>query len=99
VCQIFNIDKLLACFSGRPPLLSRRYVLTSLPSDISDEVLFAGKPAIEQAVKSLDSQGWNMDGKLHSTTLPRARYMLSCIRDHIMEIALGHEETPISTLL
>jgi hypothetical protein len=96
--QVFNIDKLIACFAGRPPLLSRRYVSTSMPLDLEDEVLLEGKPAIEHAVKTLD-RGWNTDGRLYSCTSRRARYLLTYTLDHIMEISLGHMATSVDTLL
>ena len=97
--KIFIIDKLTACFTGRPPLLSRRYVSTSLPLDLEDEVLLDGNQAVEKAVKSLDGGGWNTDGKLYSSTSPRARYLFCCTLDHIMEISLGQVETSVSTIL
>lgn len=41
ISKVFVIDKVAASFSGRPPLLSRKYMLTPLPLDLSDETLLA----------------------------------------------------------
>jgi hypothetical protein len=97
-CQIFNVDKVVASFTGRPPLLSRRYASTPLPLDLSDEVLLCGPERIKEAVAGLDEGGWNQDGCLYSTTILRGRYLLSSIRDEIFEIALGHLPTSTERL-
>lgn len=90
VSQIFNIDKVSASFAGRPPLLSRRYLLTPLPLDLDDEDLMGDKEKLSRAVANLDSNGWGQEGKLYSTTILRARFHLCRNKDEIMELALGH---------
>ncbi|KAH7133183.1 hypothetical protein B0J13DRAFT_678251 [Dactylonectria estremocensis] len=87
--RVFNIDKVMVSFSGRPPLIGRRYSSTPLPLDLSDEVLLADDEAITDAVQNLDAQGWNTEGKLLPATLLRARVMVAFIRDELLEIALG----------
>ncbi|CAH0004403.1 unnamed protein product [Clonostachys byssicola] len=87
--QTFISDKLFVCFTGRPPLISRRFCKTPLPLDLSDEELAADPMAFEQAVRALDANGWNTKGRLYSSTLIRARYLGSFIRDELIEIALG----------
>lgn len=88
--QIFVIDKVAASFSGRPPLLSRKYMLTPLPLDLSDEVLLSCPETIASAVEALDEKGWNQDGKLYSATMVRARRMLASVKDEVMEVSLGN---------
>lgn len=90
VSQIFVIDKVAASFSGRPPLLSRKYMLTSPPLDLSDEVLLAGGDALARAAQALDEKGWNREGRFYSTTIVRARRLLASVMDEIMELALGN---------
>ncbi|KAH7153255.1 hypothetical protein EDB81DRAFT_946139 [Dactylonectria macrodidyma] len=87
--RVFNIDKVMVSFSGRPPLIGRRYSSTPLPLDLSDEVLLADDEVITNAVQNLDAQGWNTEGKLLPATLLRARVMIAFIRDELLEIALG----------
>ena len=86
---VFNIDKVISGFMGRPPLLSSRYTSTPLPLDVSDDAILAGGSEIEAAVASLDVNGWNTDGKLHGCTLLRARTQLAFVREKILELALG----------
>lgn len=90
VSQIFVIDKVAASFSGRPPLLSRKYMLTSLPLDLSDEVLLAGGDVLARAVEALDEKGWNQEGNFYSTTIVRARRLQAFLIDETMEFALGN---------
>ncbi|CEJ85165.1 hypothetical protein VHEMI03690 [[Torrubiella] hemipterigena] len=83
--SVFKVDKLLATFAGRPPLLSHRFCSTPLPLDLSDEELL--QPSREAAA-SLNAQGWNTAGNIHHTTILRARTMIAYTRDAILEIAL-----------
>lgn len=87
--QVFNIDKVMVSFTGRPPLISRRYSTTPLPLDLRDVDLLAGGETLTRAVEALDERGWNTDGRLHSSTLLRARAMIAYIREELFEIALG----------
>lgn len=89
IASLYNVDKILACFTGRPPLLSRRYMFTPLPLDVSDEALMAGGEVLKNATNSLDKDGWNTDGQVYSTTILRVRYMFTTVRDGILELALG----------
>lgn len=87
--RTFSRDKMLVTFTGRPPLISRRYTSTPLPLDLGDDVLLAGEPALAHAVRSLDAKGWNTSGDVYPVTLLRARTMCAFIRDDLIEIALG----------
>ncbi|EFQ25636.1 hypothetical protein CGRA01v4_02309 [Colletotrichum graminicola] len=89
--KVFSLDKVGAAITGRPPALSRRYVSTPMPLDISDDVLMSDDETIAKAMGSLDALGWNTDGSLYSVTMWRVRYRFMQIRDEIFEIALGAE--------
>jgi hypothetical protein len=81
---VFNIDKVLATFTGRPPLLNRLHSSTKIPLDLGDETILAAR--IQESPAKLDANGWNHDGQIHSTTILRARTMFAKIRDEILEI-------------
>lgn len=81
---VFNIDKVLSTFTGRPPLLSRLYSTTRLPLDISDEALMSGHH--QEILNDLDENGWNQNGRMNSVTILRARTMFATIRDEILEL-------------
>lgn len=93
---IFNIDKVISTFNGRPPLLSRRYTSTPLPLDIDDETLYSSSDLAETAIARLDARGWNTDGRLLAATVGRARTMLALIRDEALEIVLGSPITDMA---
>lgn len=89
VSQVFVIDKVAAAFSGRPPLLSRKYMTTPLPLDLSDEALMADADTLAREVEALDENGWSQRNDCHSATIVRARRLLMTVKDKIMEMALG----------
>jgi hypothetical protein len=86
---VFNIDKVISGFMGRPPLLSRRYSLTRLPLDISDDALLGGEATMAAAISQLDENGWNTENKMNSCTLLRIRTSFAVIQEEILETALG----------
>ncbi|KAH7130884.1 hypothetical protein EDB81DRAFT_888184 [Dactylonectria macrodidyma] len=100
VANIFSIDKALASFTGRPPALGRRYMLTAMPLDLADHELLGNKDSLTRAMKQLDAGGWNTSGVVFPSTICRARSMIAFFRDELFEIALGHGlETTVDTLL
>lgn len=92
MCQIFIVDKYLATFVGRPPLLTRRFCCIKLPLDLDDTALVSDKDAFQEQTHSLDSNGWNQGGRIHSTSVLRFRMMVALIRDAILEIGLGYSD-------
>lgn len=86
---VFAIDKALASFTGRPPLMTRRYVTAVLPLDVSDEDLILSKEELGQIVASHDQNGWNTKGEIYPATRIRLHYLMSLIRDEILEWSLG----------
>jgi hypothetical protein len=98
--HVLTIDKIGAAFTGRPPLMSRRYISTRLPLDLRNEDLMGDKATIAAAVAALDENGWNTDGGLYPATVVRARTLLASVKDEIIEIALGNDrQTTIEDLL
>ena len=85
----FCTDKHMATLTGRPPALSRRYCTTECHLDLTDEELMAGGQELERILGALDVNGWRTDGKLTNQTVGRAWFMLSQLRDEILELSLG----------
>ncbi|KAH8664248.1 hypothetical protein BX600DRAFT_296113 [Xylariales sp. PMI_506] len=84
------LDKVTVAFTGRPPLLSQKFVTTPMPLDLKDDYLFLGYEARMHKVRTtLDERGWNTEGGLYSSTYIRARFMLAKISEDIAVIALG----------
>lgn len=87
-CQIFIVDKFLATFVGRPPLLTRRFFSMRLPLDLDDITLLSDQETFQRQLHRIDADGWNMDGRFHSSSLLRVRMMVALIRDEILEVVL-----------
>lgn len=87
--RVYNIDKVVVSFTGRPPMLSRRYFSRPLPLDISDEDLMTGGDAIKRAVQALDENGFSSDGDVLGASLIRARAQLAYIKEELLEMALA----------
>lgn len=83
--SIYNFDKVISTFTGRPPLLNRIYSTTQLPLDINDEDVFSDR--IGNAVAKLNSDGWDssVDRQPYPTTILRARAMLARNREEMLE--------------
>jgi hypothetical protein len=86
------MDKLIASFVGRPPLMNGRFCTLTAPLDLSDEVLVAGGDVLNKAILELDSAGWNRDGMLHLVTPTRLRFQLATIREETLTVVLGTHE-------
>lgn len=89
--RIYNLDKSVATFTGRPPLLSPRFVSTLPPLDLCDDDLAAGGVTLERAVAKLDPLGWNIEGGIYSSSLSRACHLTSTILNEIIEITFSSE--------
>lgn len=83
--NIFHSDKVVSTFAGRPPMLSRRFISTLSPLDISDEVLLGVTPWRDDLI---DVHGWNTLGEIYASTLLRARAYMGFVRDSVLDIAL-----------
>lgn len=96
----FVMDKVIVFFTGRPPLISRRHFTTPPPLDLKGAVLYKDKEARIAAAKLLDPNGWSTDGKVHSVTNMRARFMNALLRDEVIDIALFEgQNTSLDTML
>ncbi|CAJ2509314.1 Uu.00g143400.m01.CDS01 [Anthostomella pinea] len=98
--NIYTVDMVFVSFTGRPPLMSRRFASTPRFLDFRNDDLFSDPDTLSRAREKLDANGWNTDGVLYSGSPIRARSMLAVIREEIFELALGHAQaTSIETLL
>ncbi|KAK3717656.1 hypothetical protein LTR37_005723 [Vermiconidia calcicola] len=87
--SVYGHDKVVATFLGRPPRLSHRYCKMESPLDLSDDQLFLEGPELDACLSTLDANGWNTTGNLHRTTWLRVWFQHCRIREDILEIALG----------
>ncbi|KAJ5997335.1 hypothetical protein N7522_008995 [Penicillium canescens] len=88
----FYMDKLVATFVGRPPLMNSKFCTPTAPLDVSDADLVAGGDVLNKAISELDSAGWNTKGMQYPVTPTRLRYQLAIIREETLEVVLGTHE-------
>ncbi|KAF2732346.1 hypothetical protein EJ04DRAFT_470224 [Polyplosphaeria fusca] len=88
ICSYEN-DKYTSAFVGRPPRLVRQYCRIQLPLDLSDAQLMSDGTDLDNAVGSLDGQGWNQDGHVGRSTFARIFASNALVLEEILEISLG----------
>ncbi|KAF4334864.1 hypothetical protein FBEOM_11288 [Fusarium beomiforme] len=88
--RTFNLDKVLVSFTGRPPLLGRRFFSSPLPLDLTDLDLQSDQDTIRHAVQELDDNGFRHVGDLKGSSMVRARAQIAFIKDELLEIALAN---------
>ncbi|KAL2855918.1 hypothetical protein BJY01DRAFT_231538 [Aspergillus pseudoustus] len=84
----YQLDKNVATFLGRPPHISWRYSDTKPPLDISDIAIISEGEELKQALRQLDSDGWNIQGAFQYTSWYRQRYMIYTFREEILDLSL-----------
>lgn len=67
------------------------------PLDLSDDQLMLEGADLEAALATLDSHGWNVNGKINRITWLRVWFQYCQIREDILEIALGTSEEDITS--
>jgi len=86
----FTVDKLLATFLGRPPLISWRYCNIQMPLDLSIEEIVAEPIIRDAAIARLDeNSGWNREGSLMKGAWPRLALITSVLREKVLELSLS----------
>ncbi|KAJ5167565.1 Transcription factor [Penicillium canariense] len=86
----FIMDKILATFLGRPPLISWRYCDIAMPLDLSFEEIFASAEVRAAALARLEKNGgWNHEGTLTKGAWARINLFRSIQREKILELSLS----------
>ncbi|KAL6697026.1 hypothetical protein J3F84DRAFT_371942 [Trichoderma pleuroticola] len=88
---IYILDKTTATLSGKLPLLVSDHCSTALPLDICNTILLCWRPGqvVNPTSLGVNDEGWNVDGKIYSTTSLRARGLIAHIREQILDLALN----------
>jgi hypothetical protein len=76
---------------ARPPALTRLYCRYQVPLDLTEDQLYGSKENLDGAVSQLDENGWNTSGHISAISWSRALFMITPVREEILEIALGVE--------
>ena len=86
--SFFCLDKGASLFSGRPPILDKRWCYIPPPLDLCEDDVYNGQERLDAAVKRLDSNGWNVDHQVYTATWLRATSLLAPIREEILGMSL-----------
>ncbi|CAG8230804.1 unnamed protein product [Penicillium salamii] len=93
----FAVDKVLATFLGRPPLISWRYCNIPMPLDLSLEEVFAEPNVRDAAIARLDgATGWNQAGTLKKGPWARTALITSILREKVLELSLSWQTENLS---
>ncbi|RHZ61038.1 hypothetical protein CDV55_106320 [Aspergillus turcosus] len=82
---VYQLDKNIATFLGRPPRISWRHSDCRLPLDISDDALTG---SIELAQRSVTAEGWSCHAVYQRSAWIRLRFLISTFREEILELSL-----------
>ncbi|KAK6209987.1 C6 transcription factor [Colletotrichum tabaci] len=81
----FYVDKCVATFLGRPPLLNYRHCSLVPPLDLSDDVIVGDSSSLADAIEELAPDGWDPQGRAHRTSLVRIRLLLAVFKAKVVE--------------
>ncbi|KAJ5618987.1 Transcription factor [Penicillium lagena] len=87
----YAMDKTLATFLGRPPLISCRYCDIEFPLDLSCEEIAAPPEVRNAAIAKLTPDGWNSEGSLVKGSWARVYFLTSILREKILELSLSRQ--------
>ncbi|KAE9982494.1 hypothetical protein BLS_005924 [Venturia inaequalis] len=88
--QAYGSECSIASFLGRPTRLSYRYCNISLPLDLDDDQVVMEGAQLQEALASLDSNGWNKKNRVLRTTWMRCWLGFAPRREDIIDLALGN---------
>lgn len=87
----FSIDKILATFLGRPPLVSWRYCEIQFPLDLSFEEMLLEPSLVQEKVLCLEKNGgWNDEGTIRKGAWARVSLFKSILREKVLELSLSY---------
>lgn len=85
----FVVDKSLATYLRRPPLLQSRYCVLTPPLDIDDEEdTVQSNVSVDETAEYLNEYGWNVGGVPRPITFIRLRFLLAIIREEVLDLML-----------
>jgi hypothetical protein len=88
--SVYNLDKSLCTFVGRPPRISRKYCyMQQLLLGLDIESWRLQGRALEEAVDRLDSADWDTGSSLRGVHWTRCSLICNMMREDILELSLG----------
>ncbi|PYI19636.1 hypothetical protein BO99DRAFT_432544 [Aspergillus violaceofuscus CBS 115571] len=91
--MIYTMDKKLATFLDRPPLVTRQYCDMEAPADVN--ISDSDATGMRSEGISFDALGFTIGGKSSPITFIRLRFLLAIIKEEILELQLGTNKSTI----
>ena len=91
----FILDKSLATFFGRPPMINGKYCSCKMPMDFELWDLALEGTALKDKIASLDSNGWNLLSPASRVTWLRGSIIAFKMREEILELSLGGDDSDL----
>lgn len=85
----YAIDKMIAVFVGRPPRISRRYVVLEVPMSLNDDALALPPQELEEMIAGMGDDLWRYKNISNFPTLIYANDPLMVMREDVLELFLG----------
>ena len=84
---------------GRPCRVSRKFCVLQMPLDLEDKCLGMGPEELRPYLDNLDENGWNKSQELQRPSRPRVALVNSEVRESILELILGADNTNVEAQL
>lgn len=85
----FLLDKSMATFFGRPPLINSKFCSAVLPLDLPLEALGFTGDDLAKRLDELDAEGWHPGKTINRSTLMRSTSICQGVREKALELSLG----------
>ena len=93
----YSLDKQLATFLGRPPLISWRYCNIQFPLDLSYDEIVSDPATRDAAIARLESNNWwNIEGTPAKGGWARAILTTCIVREKVLELSLCHQDDDLA---
>ena len=85
----YTLDKSMATFFGRPPMINGKYCSCKLPVDMEEQQTALSGVALENLQRRLDVEGWSPGSEVTRLTWLRGTIINLRVREDILELSLG----------
>ncbi|KAH8194636.1 hypothetical protein TruAng_011194 [Truncatella angustata] len=91
--QLYSMDKTISTILGRPPRILGSHCAIPMPADIDDAVFLLENDELDDSLRNVDANGWNLDRQFRGATWRRIKLILSQFREEVLGIYLGTQLT------
>ena len=93
----YILDKSMATFFGRPPMINGKYCSCRMPLDVEQRDLALTGIELQDLLNTLDAAGWSTNDQIGHSTWLRGTIISLKIREEILELSLGADDDDLET--